>query len=130
MSEVDHFLGLGAFEIGAAIKFTKLQPGAEMNGVQAEWDMFHRHPARVIRRPAGQSRPKRPDGFEVRGPIVNFLIENRPDQPVLSNVGIKMLQQLRDRLAPADSLVKARFIHAACNMPQSARNKSRSSSSS
>ena len=54
---------------------------------------------------------------------MNFLVKNRPDQSVLSNIGIKMLQQLRDGFAAADSLVKARFVNVAPNMPQAAPKK-------
>src|SRR5207237_9195398 len=53
-----------------------------MTCVKAKRKMFRWHAARIIRRPACQPRPKRTDFLEMRRPILNLLIEDRPHQLV------------------------------------------------
>lgn len=81
----------------------------------AQIQMFHRHLTGISRRPASQPRPERTNFFDVFRPVINLFIENWANQRVLPHVRIKMVQQARQSVESANSLIKTllcfRLIH-------------------
>ena len=74
--------------------------------LQPEGKMFYVHAASVTGRSAGSTRPELSDDRQMRRPVVNPLIKYGSDNLVLSDVGIKLVQQLLQSITSSDPVIE------------------------
>src|SRR5262245_34373310 len=74
--------------------------------------MRHSESAAVARFAAGLHGPELGDLLQVRRPVLNLRVEDRPQHRVLPDIGVKRPDELQNSFVPAQPLVeRATFIH-------------------
>jgi len=78
-----------------------------MTSIESQIEMFGGHLAEIIGWASGDPRPKLSNLCQMNRPILDVSVEYRANQPVLSNIRVKMSQQVVEPLQSPDPNVKA-----------------------
>lgn len=101
MSQLNHLARLGRAQSTTAIEVPKLQPMSQMLRANPQLQVGGTKPASISRRPTSLTRPELADFRQVRRPVLNVGVKNRPQHPVLADISIKVVQQQLQSFLPA-----------------------------
>ena len=93
-------------EMPTVVQLPQAEPMLEVFHLQSERHVRTGEPSAIPRLPASLQRPEVRDLVEVRWPILDMRIEDRPEYRVLACVRVKRLDEFQDAVVAAEAVVE------------------------
>ncbi len=100
------FLGFRGGKVGATVTLPQAEPRGKMLFLQTEWHVFEGHGSAVQQRSAGHSGPEIGNLLKMGRPVFDVGGKDRADFVMLADIGVKVTQELHQRLTATDSFIE------------------------
>jgi hypothetical protein len=104
IGHIDHFRRAILGQVDLAIVFPHSQPGQEVLFLQAQGNMTRGHLAGILGWSARDRCPESGDHLEMGRPVFDQPVEDRPQQAVLSDIRVKVIQKFHQAVVSAHAL--------------------------
>jgi len=110
MRQRDHLSSFLRRQLAVRVELPQPQPVLKVFGLQSQREMRSGESTAITRRSTSLQRPEFGDFVEVRGPILDVLVEDRPQHRVLTHVDVERLEELQNAFMAAETFVEGSWL--------------------